>query len=281
MALPDEVVERSYLEQAQLAQVHRWLAAACAPPGTAEPLDALFAPGARLHWLDAALPLAVEQLPALGSAELIEVETPEFLDAHSVRLPVTRVPARVAGADAGDTLDGTLTFSFTVEPALLPQLTTVVFADGPSGAWVPEEQSVHPIHPVSRILGLKHRWHALVEDPQRSAAPFAELISADFVMDWGDGSVRGEAELADWVTSSASAVSAARHDLVSFDWAALDDGAYRAQFGLEWSGRSRSGKPMAARSEHRWRIRERPGHRYAAIERMDVELVVPFHLLSP
>lgn len=274
MVLPAEQVRRSYREQAQLAQAHRWLAAACAgdPAGI---FDVLLAPDATLGGLAAAgVPMVSEQLPDLRGARVSNATGPIFPDAQSVTLIVAAIPA---GTAAGATIDGHLTFHFTGPDLLRPLIQSVALSDvaarnsRPAG---PEQVT------ASRVLSLKHRWHALVEDPDRTAEPFRELIADGFVMDWGEGSVRSFDELSAWVTGSAASVSAARHDLAEFEWSADGPERYRARFLLHWSGLSRSGRPMAARSEHRWQIQARPRQRFPAIARMDVNLLVSFHMVE-
>jgi|GEM_PF-6339912 len=110
-----------------------------------------------------------------------------------------------------------------------------------------------------RLLSLKHRWHALGESPTKIAPPYLQIITNNFVMDWGTGAVRSYAELEDWLANTASTMSAARHDIARFDWSTIDNGRFQATFEFDWNGISQTGK---------------------RIDRMDVEILIPFHVAN-
>ncbi len=252
--LPDAVVRRSYLEQAQLSQVHRWVALALGEPSAAQASE-LLAEGA-----------AGDEVQVSGLR--IEAVTPSVEDLVThVACVCASAPAAAQAAD--------LRLSFAAREADFPRITAVALAfREAAGVGTPDPDALMR----SRILSLKHRWHGLVENPLKRAEPFAEIVTEDFAVDWGRGSLSGLDELGAWVQSTAS-IAAARHDITAFDCAEAGAGQYTARFEFAWSGLSLDGEPMQAASEHHWLVKEDLEARFPRIARMDVNLRVPFHVV--
>jgi len=99
-------------------------------------------------------------------------------------------------------------------------------------------------------------------------------------MDWGTGSVRGYAELEAWLANSASSMTAARHDIAGFQWLVNSNSHFQAIFDFYWNGVSLKGEPMQAQSRHTWQVLDNPAEPFARIEHMQVEFLVPFHVVK-
>ena len=251
MAVTESDIRESYREQACLAQAHRWLA------------DVLTDP-ARVR--AAGLPVAVVDV---RDAQPNVARTPDTIT-------VIFESPRVQRTQAEAPCSASIGLRFDVGEETLPDIRSIEVATrGVAGSTRDSGQALR-----SRVLSLKHRWHTLVEHPAKSTEPFREIVTDDFVMDWGEGRVTSFAELEQWVLGTTSKMSAARHDLAWFDCKAIGDTTYSAEFQFDWSGFSTRGRRMAARSRHQWRILDDPSRRFACIDRMDVEFLEPFHAVE-
>ncbi len=265
--IPNEEVRRSYLEQAQLSQAHRWLAACLTEPSAAQ-LSELLADAPGLVINDVEQGSDTTGLPRFSNLK-IEKLTPS-VDSSAVRIHCAY------GLQSGAAESGTVDLHFSAVQADFPLITSVVI----NGAGTePVAESAPAAIMRSRILALKHRWHGLVENPTKRAEPFREIVTEDFSMDWGRGSLSTFEALAEWVQSTSS-IAAARHDIAGFDCSVAGEDEYTARFEFAWSGISLEGEPMQAESEHRWLVREEPGARFPQIARMEVNLRVPFHIVT-
>lgn len=274
-----EAVRNSYLEQARLSQAHRWLAACCGElPKSA--LDGLFHSSVTQNLPYSSLrhpaPGKVVHLPKFKRLEVLSVDG----DADN-RAEFDLAGVQITAANESEVRQPqvAVALGFTAKPTLEPRVSKLSLEPGggeveESGSTGPQEASVQ--HLASRILSLKHRWHALVESPDKFPERFREITADHFVMDWGSGSVCGYAELAPWVHRSGKLFAAARHEMTAFDWRSASVGQYQAQFRFDWFGLDRDGQPMVARSEHEWQIIDNPAERYPRIAAMSVNLTEPF-----
>ena len=266
----ETTIRDSYLEQAQLSQTHRWLAAQfSARDGDRAEHGALLAPDPRCK-LNGGLVTAETARRVVQSLKIVSLTA-------SGRVPTVRLAATQGAAfEARPSTQLLLTFSGS-DP-LLPLVDSVsISAPELAGAYPAREAPKDIPH---RILALKHRWHALVETPTKTPEPFKDIIGERFVMDWGYGSVSGYDDLAAWLAGSASSVGAARHDIALFEWSELSRDHYRAVFEFDWHGYSLDKQPMRAKSRHTWQVHDRRGERYPRLQRMDVEFLIPFHVAT-
>jgi len=240
----DAQIRSSYLEQAQNSQAHRLLAAALGTE-TGQTASSLVTPSFSCTLDGRSVTLDVRGLPELSKEQHqdFEIADIEFANANPM-LPLIHRAHIVSSEE--------------------PEPTKV------NGSFsIPH-----------RLLSLKHRWHALGEAPTKIASPYQQIITDTFVMDWGTGAVRSYAQLEDWLTNSASSMAAARHDIERFEWSVIDDGCFHATFEFSWNGISKSGKPMRAQSRHLWLVHDNGQEPFGRIDRMDVEFLVPFHVID-
>lgn len=261
-------IRNSFREQAALAQLHRWNAFCVDKDAPIERIADLISDECQL--------LHDNEIVASGIEDIV---------AHFRQSDPTTALAlniKVVGDLAADfELQATgqsqsVSFSFDWQDHLQPKLQFIAYSDVTSEA--AETEVLEPI--ASRLLSVNHRWHVLVEDPNRSPEPFQEIISSKFVMDYGHGAVRSYDELVTWVTGSASSVGASRHDMASFSCEQLQNDLFRAIFVLDWTGLTHEDKYMKAQTEHIWTIQDVLANRYPLIEHINVNFLQPFKVIE-
>jgi len=240
----DAEIYGSYLQQAQLSQKHRFLAAIR---------------GTEAHQ-------APNQLVAHGFKGQLD-EQPLSMDERGLPDLPTNHANNIKVSD----------ISYVGSDPLLPRIVQLKLVSNTKNKALTNLAASAVPH---RLLSLKHRWHALGESPIKTAPPYQQIITNNFVMDWGTGSVRSYTELADWLANSASSMATARHDIAKFEWSEKATSQFQAIFEFDWYGISQSGKAMQAKSRHTWQIEDDNDEPYARIDHMDVEFLVPFHSTS-
>lgn len=270
-----DVIRTSYLEQAKLTQAHAWLAL-----GMHHTLRE-----AREETLQSQkFEIEITGADQFTRSGLSETERADLL--RSARLEdvwnldageVLRVKGVVVASNSEVLYYNVIvSFHFDAEPALLPPISRIDIAV--------VDQAEKPESPAdlvkSRLLSTNHRWHTLVEDPNRTPEPFKELLGERFKMEFGHGSVNSYAELEKWVYGSASSINASRHDMESVAWRALDGNEYEAVFVLDWLGLNKDDKTMVAKTKHTWTLSDDPSDSYPRIQHMDVNFLEPFSVIE-
>lgn len=276
-SISKDVIRASYLEQGKLAQAHAWIGLG----------DVAHVPPERMSGLEAAcfeisrngvtLPFGVR-----GSTDDGRQVVRSAVFANNWRALADQSALSVS-ADIPDTetetgfLHAVIVFKFDPEPARVPLMSAI------------EIMAADPAQPLpsrgadfqgSRLLSTNHRWHTLVEDPNRAPEPFKELLGDRFKMEFGHGSVNSYEEFCDWVHGSASSVNASRHDLESFTWAPLQGDDCRAVFVLDWLGLNREDKVMTAKTKHTWIMTDDGSGSYPKIQHMNVEFLQAFAVID-
>ncbi len=274
-AIDKSVVRNSFREQAALTQLHRWMAFCSVEDMPAERIADMLGEQSEL--------VIAEDVAAEGPAEIVQLA--RSTDISAVISPEVAVVGELSGdfsmQAVGRNSSGMdawqkILFTFDWADRLEPRLQSVSYSELEG-----EKPIIEPIDPMaSRLLSVNHRWHVLVEDPKRTPEPFKEIISDDFVMEYGHGAVRSYEELVDWVKGSASSVSASRHDLVGLKCERLGSDVYKAEFVLDWNGLTHEDRNMTAQTKHTWRIRDVPSARFPVIEHINVEFLQPFKIIE-
>jgi len=253
-------IRESFVSQSQLAQLHRWIALQ---------FDDKHAPSTLAH------PSSLYKLNG-EACKLIDLTN--AIRSHTInRLTVSdkTYSNPIANHARIESLPTTIELAFNRTNSLEPVIELVNLKLGSSS----RDENVLTEVP-HRLLALKHRWHALVESPNKFPSAFTEIIAADFTMDWGYGGVTGYDELSAWISGSASSVSAARHDISEFRWHRTDHRKYEAYFVFDWYGYTHDEKPMQARSEHTWQVVDVPAESFPRLSHMQVKFTTPFHLVT-
>ena len=244
----------SYQWQHQLTQLHLWLAQQIDPAST--PAHAI--PTLPDIFLDGNPGTAAEVQAVLQRTSVGKLSVPEQSWASPTAASGVSVTAALSEHNTLTGVHIDRTADFSSEPTQT----------------LPTSAVPH------RILALKHRWHYLVENPQKDPEAFAEIAGDTFSMNWGHGGVDGFEELRTWVRESAASVSAARHDITHFEWHTLGNNSYQAVFEFDWYGFSRNNKPMFAQSRHTWEIQDNPTETFPRLHHMQVAFITPFRTVD-
>lgn len=256
----EQSIRGSYLAQRKLAQLHRWITLQLDPRADASDLAT-----ASLTSTLQGQPCSTTDLSAAVQKHHI---THLACDDQTWPNPYMPAPLTV-------TQDKPSTLAARFENTELPLLSEVALSNSS-----PVDASAQPSAIAHRILALKHRWHAIVEAPQKTPSALQELIAPSFDMQWGYGGLSGFSELSAWLTKSAASMDAARHDIAAFAWEPTGRSTFQAQFDFVWYGYSLELEPMHAESRHTWQIEDDPQERYPRIRDMSVEFLIPFHTVS-
>ncbi|MEM9571366.1 MAG: hypothetical protein AAF996_07865 [Pseudomonadota bacterium] len=268
-------IRASYLEQAKLTQAHAWLALGMSNERVSARAEQLQANGFEIE-ISESDQLGASSLSLAQRSDLVRsavLEDAWRLDAGTV--------LRVEGVIADPNNEGSffniqISFSFEPEPALLPPIAKIqIEMTGDA-----ENPGASADLVKSRLLSTNHRWHTLVEDPNRTPEPFQELLGERFKMEFGHGSVSSYEEFRQWVYGSASSVNASRHDMESVSWRPLDSDEYEAIFVLDWLGLNKDDKTMVAKTKHTWTFSNDPSEAYPRIQHMDVSFLEPFSVIE-
>ena len=139
-----------------------------------------------------------------------------------------------------------------------------------------ERQNYRADRTQARLRALVHQWMYLVERPDRSAAPFADILADDFYLAFSSGPIDTLDGLDAWLKGPGSSVDATRHVIESFDTEVLDDGRHRLDFVLDWNGIRKDGTFMAAKTNHVWTVSDTGSTTFPQIERVEVTVLEPF-----
>lgn len=252
----EQSIRRSYIAQRQLAQLHRWIALQIDPRADSTNLTT-----ASLAFTNEGKSCDLSEL-----SDLIRASKPAYLSCNDLTWPNPCERATIASTTLAGSFDN----------SEQPLLTDIALDNGKDH----QEENARPTAIEHRILALKHRWHAIVEAPEKVPAALGELITPSFDMQWGYGGLSGFAELSTWLTKSAASMDAARHDIAAFAWQSTGQNTYQAEFDFVWYGYSNDLEPMHAESRHIWQIVDDPQDRYPRICQMSVEFLTPFHTVS-
>ncbi len=273
----------SYIEQACLTQLLRWFGLGTDPDGWPErSQESLFSEGAEMlvngvseHATRSSLrDGAYQPRPLVGCAlpQNLKFE-PELSIGTSA---LCWFSMRVVLDGVISDVDFQIEFA-SVGSELLPLIRSVELLNLKQRD-LPDDTS-NPDFLGCQVLSVSHRWHALVESPDRQLQPFLEIITPDFKMEFGHGAVRSHQELDAWLKGSASSVLAPRHDLESYRCELTEQGRCKAEFVLDWQGLSQERKRMEAKTKHHWTLELGEG-RFPRIQHIEVEFIKPFSMLD-
>ncbi|MEL6678572.1 MAG: nuclear transport factor 2 family protein [Pseudomonadota bacterium] len=273
-----EEIRESYRAHAALAQFHRWFQVYERPEGG----------------LDNALDLLADDVTItspLGTAEgvaayeaAVAALPSTWRNAHFVRSVRAEMgedvtlTAEVTYLNLGATEDGTLralTMAYDATFAdggeALPKVDTMAIAPvGPS-----EETAYRDAYLENRARATVHAYLAFLENPERTLAPFEEILTDAFSINFSSGAITTLDGFAAWLAGPASSVSASQHRISEFSVQGTDT-AFSVEMAFDWSGLAPDGTQLEARTRHRWRLVNDVAERFARIKTVDVEVLVPF-----
>lgn len=132
------------------------------------------------------------------------------------------------------------------------------------------------VYPVSRTRSLVHYYLALLERPDRTIEPFAEIFADEIHLGFGDEPLTSLDDFNGFLTGTASSVDASYHDVTSLTAVANGDGTITATIDFDWFGILPDGGRMEAATRHTWEIDDDPRARFAKLRRAEVEYIRPF-----
>ena len=131
-------------------------------------------------------------------------------------------------------------------------------------------------YPENRLKSLAYYWLALVEDPARRFDPFKEILAADFKLDFSSGVIPDMEGFEKWFRGPASAVAASTHRIRAFNFSQVASGAYEVKMDLDWQGILPNGIELAAKTRHTWLVQDDVKERFARIKNVQVQVLQPF-----
>ena len=132
----------------------------------------------------------------------------------------------------------------------------------------------------TRLLTVVHRWLELVENPNRTADPFKEVVADEIYFDFSSGAIENFDDLAAWIKGPASSVAYSKHDLSGFSFKSTGDNQYELNVTMDWQGLLPDGQRMSAKTQHNWTVVDNPSETFARIKTINVEVLEPFVIIS-
>ncbi|GHB28062.1 hypothetical protein GCM10007094_15650 [Pseudovibrio japonicus] len=192
----------------------------------------------------------------------------------NIQINASIIYQNIGMAEDGATVAYNIAYTTKLTPSdeLLPKFSEITLTLGDPA----DAGTFTNLYPKNRLLSLAHYWMTLVEDPQRNAEPFREILAADFNIDFGRGAITTFDGFAEWIAGPASSVSASRHELQNFSYKELGDNRYELTVDLDWTGILPNDAWMTAKTRHTWTVSDNPQERFARIEKINVEVLEPF-----
>jgi hypothetical protein len=161
-----------------------------------------------------------------------------------------------------------LTYEAKLNPTdtLLPRFTAIAITQLSDG----ETAAFSEAYNQNRLKSLLHYLLALIENPARDAAPFAEILADDFSLDFGDGRITSLDELRVWLASSESLAKKNSHEIVSFSVHEMSSGRYEAKADLKVFGVAPKCQASVTDMRYRFQVSDNPAERFAKLIRCDV-----------
>lgn len=156
--------------------------------------------------------------------------------------------------------------------APLPKFTVIEIAQNSDG----KAESFVSAYPENRVRSLMHYWYALLDNPNRNAEPFRELLADGFRLNYSTGVIDDFDKFKAWYTGPAAAVAVSSHIITSFEVTELGPNMFDMQAVTDWNGILPNGQELVARIRLNWVVVDNPADRFAKIKTFDVEQLVPF-----
>ncbi len=146
-------------------------------------------------------------------------------------------------------------------PLALPVMTKVEIAPGLGGITPTYRQS----YSDNRLKSLLHYWLYLVENPQRDASQFEEILSDEFKLNFPSGRITSDEGLKEWLAGPASAAQAIHYRVRDFSYDTFDDGEYEIKVELDWYGLMAGGEQLTGRVSQNLLVRDDRSKPFAQI----------------
>lgn len=137
--------------------------------------------------------------------------------------------------------------------------------------WFQQADRFAPAYAENRVRSLVHCFTSHVENPARDPAPFHELLTAEFCLQYTDPPIDSLAALAAWVAGPLSSVVASSHVVSGIRVEPLGDGKYLATMAMQSEALFPDGTGIASRNTQSWTISDDENERFARIVKIAIK----------
>jgi len=275
----------AYLQQASLAQLHRWYQFYEHPQANIEnQLDILSKDvivnsslgTARGHTEYAA---AVRAIPSQWkNAHFVKQSDIKVKNTENIEMQTTITYLNQGRSPNNEISQSTIGYDMHLRTTqdLLPKFTKIDIKPMQGNT----TETFIDAYAENRLKSLMYYWLAIVEHPDRRSEPAHEILSQDFSLNFSSNKIKDLDALSEWFAGPASSVAFTTHKPEKFSYQKLSDNNYTLSVEFAWNGILPNTKAMTARTKHTWQVIDNPQDRFAKIKNIDVEILVPFSVVN-
>lgn len=127
----------------------------------------------------------------------------------------------------------------------------------------------------NRLKSLLHHWLYLVENPNRSAEQFDQILSEEFKLNFPKSRITSDEGLREWLAGPASAVKAMHYRVRDFSFEVLGTNEYGMAAEIDWYGLMENGDQLTGRVLQEFAVIDDPGNAFATITSIREQELVP------
>lgn len=132
-------------------------------------------------------------------------------------------------------------------------------------------------YPRLRSLAVMHYYLFLLEQLSDNATDFQEIVTDDFQLNLSPTTVISSiTDLGNWLKGVAKKITITSHYPKNIAIEALSLNKYELKVDFDWEGWTKNNQKMTARTRHTWIIIDKKNERFAKIQSIEVERLVPF-----
>lgn len=179
-----------------------------------------------------------------------------------------------------DGTDNCLKFKYENELEQQPNQLPVFKAINLSVAGIFESPTFTDSYPRIRSLALMHYYLFLIEKLDNNAAEFQEILSDDFQLNLSKETLLNSIDgLANWLNDVAQKITVTNHYPKNIEINVLGKDTYELTVEFDWEGWTKTAQKMIAKTKHKWVIIDKKNDRFAKIQSIDVEQLIPFSIV--
>lgn len=173
--------------------------------------------------------------------------------------------------------DSCMRFIYENELAQIPNQLPVFKSIQLKVDGVLESPTFKDTYPRFRSLALMHYYLFLIEKSQENATEFQEILTEEFQLNLSPTTVvTSIPDLGAWLKSVAQKVTITNHYPKQIEVTALSLNKYELKVDFDWEGWTTTKQKMTAKTRHTWIIIDKKNERFAKIQSITVEQLVPF-----
>ena len=173
--------------------------------------------------------------------------------------------------------DTCMRFRYENELAQIPNQLPIFKSIQLSVADVLDSPTFKDSYPRLRSLALMHYYLFLIEKLQENAADFQEILAEDFQLNLSPTTVLTSIpQLGAWLKNVAQKITVTSHYPKHVEVKALSLNKYELKVDFDWEGWTITKQKMTAKTRHTWSIIDKKNERFAKIQSIEVEQLVPF-----